>query len=452
MTRRWQLTDTKLASLKADPAGKLQYLPDSEVPNLFVRVGANGRKSFVLYTRYPGSPAPSRRSLGRYGALTLAKAREKARGWVELIERGIDPKHEEEKQRAAEQRRRKNTFAAVAEDFIADKLAKERKGAEVARDIRRDLTPHLGPLPVTDISDDQLASLVKMKARTAPAQARNMLGTVKRLFQWAIDQRAYGLKSSPATQLKPAALCGEKISRRRVLSDEGGEVAAFWCAVGRLKSPYREIYRLLLLTGLRLNEVVDAAWPEFHLAVVRALRQSNGAKIDWSKLSVAELTWTIPATRMKAKESRARPHVVPLTSEMLELIESLPRFERGNYLFSTTYGQKPVWISNKIKQKVDVEMLSALRSIAEDRGDILPTELEPWTNHDIRRTVRSQLSRLKISEEAREAVLAHARPGLKDTYDQYHYLDEKREALELWAARLRTIVEPAPSNVVALRA
>jgi hypothetical protein len=49
---------------------------------------------------------------------------------------------------------------------------------------------------------------------------------------------------------------------------------------------------------------------------------------------------------------------------------------------------------------------------------------------------------LKITEEAREAVLAHARPGIKGTYDHHHYLDEKREALELWAARLRTIVEP----------
>ena len=52
-------------------------------------------------------------------------------------------------------------------------------------------------------------------------------------------------------------------------------------------------------------------------------------------------------------------------------------------------------------------------------------------NHDIRRTVRSRLSRLKVTEEAREAVLAHARPGIKGVYDLHDYLDEKREALEL---------------------
>ena len=78
-------------------------------------------------------------------------------------------------------------------------------------------------------------------------------------------------------------------------------------------------------------------------------------------------------------------------------------------------------------------------------------KLAHWRNHDIRRTVRSGLSRLKIAEEAREAVLAHARPGIKGVYDLHDYLDEKREALELWAARLRSIVEPPPpSNVIKL--
>jgi len=49
-------------------------------------------------------------------------------------------------------------------------------------------------------------------------------------------------------------------------------------------------------------------------------------------------------------------------------------------------------------------------------------------------------------------VLAHARPGIKGTYDLYDYLDEKREALELWAARLREIIKPQPDNVIKLYA
>ena len=80
-------------------------------------------------------------------------------------------------------------------------------------------------------------------------------------------------------------------------------------------------------------------------------------------------------------------------------------------------------------------------------------KLEPWVQHDLRRVVRSGLSRLKIAEEIREAVLAHVRGGIKGVYDQHDYLDEKRDALMQWGARLRSIVEPAPvvSNVVAMR-
>ena len=77
--------------------------------------------------------------------------------------------------------------------------------------------------------------------------------------------------------------------------------------------------------------------------------------------------------------------------------------------------------------------------------------LAHWVNHDIRRTVRSNLSALRVAEEVREAVLAHVRPGIKGTYDLYDYLDEKREALELWAARLRSIVNPQPSNIIQLK-
>jgi hypothetical protein len=62
------------------------------------------------------------------------------------------------------------------------------------------------------------------------------------------------------------------------------------------------------------------------------------------------------------------------------------------------------------------------------------------------------LSALRIGEEVHEAVLAHVRPGIKGVYDRHQYLEEKREALTLWNARLRSIVEPPPPNVVELRA
>jgi integrase len=94
--------------------------------------------------------------------------------------------------------------------------------------------------------------------------------------------------------------------------------------------PFGPIYRLLLLSGLRLNEVADAVWSEF---------------------DVGKGIWTIPASRMKGKNSKARPHTVPLTADILAVLSDLPRFNGGEYLFSTTNGERPAWVAEQSVRK-----------------------------------------------------------------------------------------------------
>jgi integrase len=377
-----------------------------------VRVSDSGRRTFILVTRYPGSRNPTRRALGEYGALTLDRARGKARDWLELIRKGQDPKHEEERQQLVEQRKRANSFAAVAEDFITQKLPGERKGKEVERDLRREFIPTLGRRAIQDITALDVREIVKAKAATAPAQAHNLLGHIKRLFTWAIDQQCYGIEASPCDRLKPAAIIGEKVVRSRVLSDT--ELRALWRASEGMTYPYGPLYRILALTGQRLSEVAEARWSEFDLA---------------RKL------WIIPAERMKSDA----PHVVPLTDAVIEVLQSLPRFNKGDHLFSTTFGVSAVNGFSKAKSNLDKLMKSEL-------GAVVPH----FVNHDIRRTMRTGLSALVPSDIA-ELVIAHARPGLRKVYDQHSFEAEKRRALELWAGRLRDIVQAAPANVVKLQ-
>jgi len=183
--------------------------------------------------------------------------------------------------------------------------------------------------------------------------------------------------------------------------------------------------------------------------------KKNDTAAMWRDLPDDRSIWTIPKERMKGKKSgkkKARDHVVPMTDEIVALFAELPQTKKGPFLFSTTDGRVPVSFGTKVKKELDRRMLDKLRELASERGqDPEQVELPHFVNHDLRRTVRSHLSRLKIAEVAREAILAHARPGITGVYDKYDYLSEKREALELWAARLRTIVEPAPGNVVPLR-
>jgi integrase len=446
------LNDRGLKALKPAPKGDTYDVMDSIVPGFGVRVSETGRKTFILVARFPGSGNPTRRAIGLYGALSLEQGRNRARDWLELIRKGKDPKVEEERQRTEEERTRNNSFARVVEDYIRFAvIGRQRRGARVARELRQ-LVPVWDGTPVGEITREHVQTAIKRvrehgtrgmlatygvkngkptaRKGGAPGQSRNLLGNLKTLFTWAITQNEYGIELSPARDLNAKTLIGAKRSRDRALSDV--EVAALWRATRRLKYPFREVYRLLLLTGLRLSEVVEASWSEFNLK---------------------DRLWIIPAARMKGTEEKARAHTVPLTDEMLAILDELPRFKRGDYLFSFTHGAKPAAVDDKIKKKIDTRMLRSLRALARMRGeDPSRVRLEPWVNHDLRRTVRSGLSRLRIDHDVKEAILAHAKPGLIGTYDVYDLLDEKREALELWAKRVREIVEPAPNNVVKMPA
>ena len=192
------------------------------------------------------------------------------------------------------------------------------------------------------------------------------------------------------------------------------EIAALYRAAKRLGYPYGPVFLLLLLTGQRKSEIAEARWGEIDLA---------------GRLLI------IPPARMKGDA----PHVVPLADDALAVLAELPRFARGDYLFSTAGGENPVNGFSKAKARLD-------KLMREELG-----ELAPFVIHDIRRTVRTGLSALPVPDLVRELVIAHAKPGLHKVYDQYAYLPERRHALELWAMRVRYIVEPSPDKVVPLR-
>jgi hypothetical protein len=86
-----------------------------------------------------------------------------------------------------------------------------------------------------------------------------------------------------------------------------------------------------------------------------------------------------------------RVHAVPLTDAMLAIFDELPRFNRGDFLFTLSHGAKPAAVNDKIKKVIDVRMLRSLRALARMRGeDPARVKLNDWVNHDIRRTVLSR--------------------------------------------------------------
>ncbi|PWT84411.1 MAG: integrase [Proteobacteria bacterium] len=411
---RQTLNDRFIDSRKPAKAGQRYEVWDAIVPGLGIRITDRGTKTFVLATRYPGSDNPTRRALGEYGKLTLEQARNKARRWLELVGQGIDPHIEIERQRLAEQRKQVGTFANLAEAFIREKLSTERRGRDAELHLRKTFIPRWGKRPAGDITADDVGAVINEVKAHAPYMAHALLATVRRVYKWASTPgRGYGIIASPCYNISAKALIGEKRPRTRVLSD--AEIRAFVHACDQIGYPYGSIGRMLLLTGARHREVSEAPWTEFDLT---------------------KKTWTIDQARFKSSVE----HIVPLTDDVRTLLEELPRFKRGNHVFSTTFGEKPTMITDKIKKKIDALMARELGA-----------KPKPWVVHDLRRTVRSHLAALRIPDHVAEMVLGHGRQGLQRVYDQHRYEDEMREALTLWAGRLRDIVEPSPANVVKIR-
>jgi integrase len=290
--------------------------------------------------------------------------------------------------------------------------APQARRAEV--DIRREFLSRWADRPITGITRrDVLAVIDGCVDRGNPYQAHNLLGYARRIFNWAIARGVYGLESSPCDRMRPREIIGAKKVRTRVLSND--ELRALWRASEAMGYPYGALFQMLAVTGQRKSEVAEARWSEFDLQ---------------KKL------WEIPAERMKSDAG----HAVPLSDEAVKVLLSLPRFTKGDFLFSASYGARPVVGGfDKAKKVLDTKMRAELRR-----------SFPPFVIHDIRRTMRTGLSTLPVPDLIRELVIAHTKPGLHKVYDQHAYLDEKRQALDLWAGRLRDIVTPPPANVVEL--
>jgi integrase len=411
---------------------------DALVPGFGVRVTAEGSRSWIFVYTSPSQKKRRRYTIGIVDfnepdgetTLDLEQARAKAIGLRRAVRDGHDPAETRETTKAAviteAQEAEGQTFRAVVDVYNKRDLAKKRRGWEVKQIIERELMSLWGDKPTGAITaDDVHARIEALVSADKPEAARRLLEIIRRIFNWAIAQRRYKLDRSPADRMKPGDLIGKKTIRRRVLTND--ELRALWHASKRTGYPFGSMIRMLMLTALRRGEVAEAGRSEFDFE---------------------QKLWTIPAERMKGEDDDSGPHVVPLNAEMLEVMEALPRFNAGgDFLFTTGNGQRPVSGFSKMKSRLDKLMLEELQKI-----DPAKVRLEPWTIHDIRRTVRTHLSALPVPELVRELILAHAQPRLHKTYDQFAYLKEKREALELWAARLKLIVDPPSSNVVALRA
>jgi integrase len=403
------LTDAKIAGIKPPASGQVE-VSDGMVPGLRIRVGTSGAKTFIVRKRIGGRVRNI--TVGRYGPrFGLADARRKARTILSDIEAGKDPTAT-----LVTPRRAGKGAGTIRALWPAYKAAKRdlRSIGEVERIFDRHILPKLGDRLADAVTRADVTGLIDEIAADAPVMARAVLAQLSAFYTWALP----ALERLPANPCIGARRPDKPKSRDRVLSE--AELVGLWNVAKGEHAPWGAVLKLLILTGQRRAEVIEARRSEFEAKAA---------------------LWTIPGERAKNGEA----HLVPLSKQALAVIESIPEVGESPFLFPAAGNDENA--ASGISKATKRFRSSLIKSLEHDVPD--------WTLHDIRRSVATGMQRLGIRLEVTEAVLNHisgSRAGIVRVYLRHGFLDEKRHALEVWAAEVdRMIAGTDRGNVVALR-
>jgi len=386
---------------------------DEEVRGFVVRKLSTGAVTYGF--RYRDKTTGKQRwiGLGLHGSITPDQARILAKKRAGEVADGRDPAGEQEatrEQQANAQVAEANTVNALLDDFMREYVRGPdtlRSANQVERAFNVYVRPRMGTKSIYDLRrSDIKAMLAEIAKEHGPVMADRVLAYVRKAFNWQMisDDEFKSPIVRGMARTKP-----KQRARRRVLNDQ--EIRDVWVALETADVPacYPSFLRFLLLTISRRNEA--------------------------SMMSSDELDrnlWVIPGSRYKTKLD----HVVPLSERAAALIGGKPEGCQKNswFVFSTTNGKRPFSGFSKAKRALDAEIAALRKSSGRD-------DMPRWTLHDLRRTGRSLMSRAKVPADHAERALGHVMGGVRETYDRYEYVEEKREALLRLSNLLAEIVE-----------
>ena len=413
-----KLTKTSVDALiaKARATGSVAFQWDAELKGFGAKASTT-TCSYVVQYRLGGRGTQTKRiTLGKHGILTPDEARRIAREKLGAVAKGIDVAEHRKEARA---KLAGLTFAEAVEKFLGihaepTRYWKQKRARLVSDDVKM-----LTNKPLSTISKRHVADAIDRAKARSEAAARLLFSDLSPLFKWAHEREF--VDTNPMTGLHapkaPAA-------RERTLDDY--EVKAFWQAAREAAWPFCSIYRLLLLTGARREEVAGMRWSELDLDVG---------------------VWMLPGTRTK----NGRDHRVPLSPQAVASLDRLGiaaikaglGYKDGDLVFSTTGHSLPSGFS-RAKAALDTRMKA-----------ILGVRFKDWRVHDLRRTCATGMENLGIDMRVVETALNHVsgtKAGIVGVYQRSDHRDAVAAAFQAWARRVAELADcPPPSNVVPLK-
>jgi integrase len=424
--------------------------------NLRVIVKPSGTKTWVYFYSFKG-----RQEKLTIGQLGLAEARAEVDKARILIREGTSPAHAKQAlktaMRGTESRRREarkerpspalapaspraeggpiDAFETVVALYL-ESYAQRRKRhwRESERLLRQKALAKLNGRRLSETPPADFDAVLAPLWREAPIGTARLHSELSSMCAWACGQkRPKRLKPGERQHIEPPAelvttLGGrnpfagvgkkgaESPPRERTLTDR--ELSLVWQASDALGFPYRDVVRLLILTGQRRGEV---------------------SGLNWGEIDLTAGVWNLPPARVKNKES----HIVPLSPCAVRLLRTVPRFARTRGQVDHVFGLTPPTGFSDAKRALD-EHVTQLNN-----GE----PIQSWVFHDLRRTLVTGLAKLGIELHVIERIVNHTSgtfSGIVKVYQRHKFENEMRHALELWADHVTQIVskdiETAPSE------
>ncbi len=373
------LTDREIKTAK--PAEKKYKLYDTH--GLFLLVRENGSKSF--FVRYTLNGKRREAALGKYPNVSLKSARLLAADYQSIVAQGDDPQLVKNQTKPTND----TTFKTLATEWLSRKTdANEHTKDKIRGRLKNHVYQHIGHICVEKLRTPDIKNVVDAIVETKKFEtADRCLGYISNVLCYAIMS---GMCEFDVTTPLQGYIKKPPVKHRAALlepRDIAPMLIKIWDYHGTVRVRYG--LRLSAYAMLRPKEIRMAEWSE----------------IDWERQ-----IWEIPASKMKMR----RPHIIPLTRQMLEIFAFMLEFTEGKrYVFAHPRTEKPI-SSNTINKALKV----------------LGYEGEQ-TAHGFRSTASTLLYEKNYNGDHVEMQLAHVEEKeTKAAYNHAKYLKYRREMLQ----------------------
>jgi integrase len=374
-----KLVENLSAGRHGDGGGLHLVVDPSGARHWIVRVVVKGQKN------KKGGPLRTDFGLGGADIVTLNQARERALEYRRMAKQGLNPRFSAT--------REVPTFEEIAQQVHIDRMPtwkSQKHGQQWMTTLRDYAFPKIGRMPVDSIHQRDVLMCLYPIWTEKHETARRLSQRIKIVLDVA-RSKGFRTGENPVTAIHEAQILPKvraKPKHHKAMAWQ--DIPAFYADLKTRDAMTASALRFTCLAGSRTNEVLGLRWEE----------------IDFDNR-----LWVCPAERMKTGDE----HRVPLTDEMLSIIEPLKAMQ-SDFVFEGQKRHKP--LSN-------MGMLMLLRRM----------QNEDSTVHGLRSTFRDWASEVaNAPREVAEMCLSH-RVGsdVERAYARSDLLEKRRELMERWS-------------------